>query len=1602
MKKLLLTLLTVLLAAPLGKAASENLELWFSTTRGGSGYSPKDKWELFYNNGSYEKEYPGTSEKGDNLKYLLYKSKKNSDYVKITFSADASNNGFTFSTSSSYGLRFSQANTKVTIETSSPLIKVNSISISGTSKAKLTDNPFAETAVYKEENNVTYTVAFSEPASDAEVTLSGNYVYFGHLTIDISVPLEAPTLDNKPEAYKDHLPSYYDGELRYLEPTTNLVGIKAPAGTKTEGYSDPIMYWAMDKEPVIDENHKVGPVGDITLPEYPVGSEHILYVAAIDENDMMGRSLQIKCRRVPVPKPEFEIISKNAKVDDGTILFAGNRLNLKLKRNSTEGRPLQRICWRIFDTDRGDDFTKNSYRSGNFIDAANGTMSVYENMLTDAESGNLKPDKDYYIHVYTQEYQEDIHTIYFSDAVVIPVRLTGTTKYNSIKGLIDDGENPDPELNSDGKLVSFDIPLTIQGAYSTALNNTDYLYVSDRSGNAIKVVSRGNTRKAFPESYKASELNDGTASATVYSIPMRGLVGRYRHNDGFPEIEVRNADADFMPYLDEPTPTTASDNTPAKYTRSTVTRDDFNGHRILTGMTKLDGLAVADRDGNVFRLADRLQSNAMSVWTSADNGKRYTIECFIGQIDGELTIFPIKITPDTPRPVASFAGGNIIDEADGDVHVINNTVTLNFRPEYAGTEVTYERSGDGVTWSPCGDELSFYLPDGAVYTLRVRSKAKNGTVCANPLELTFRHHVATPLASIEKFKEEYLDAEGYLPAEEIREGYYRMTGEAVVEQVTPYYIYVRDNIENPGSYNHLLIYNDNGWDNAPRVTDASAPEGWRKLKAGDILTDFALIASATPQGNLRSDATGYARTFTVKSGATSKPVDYDDLRKVQYETADAEGYFENFTFGKDDRMMHYTFENVLVHRRPNPDYSSDALIVVENEDGTVTKYNDPRKRPEDIVDEYVYTLKLGRQTKPDETTGLDIRFNVFTGKRGGWQTSYDPERQNEVYYTITGVVVRDLKRSASGYSIAMLDYDLAAHAKAPAAIYISGNKGAEADEDGSFTYIHNGKVTIEKAPDADPAAVIYYTLDGTDPKSNRLRKTYTGEITLPEGERTVTVRAFASWPGAAPSDEVSATFRRLAEERTYILNFINDAHVGTPYHFNGTVKVAAIGGDYMFVRGVAGHYLPIHRDSKTDSPTPWTKDWEGQYLTDFVIGAERVGNIMRGAKVTDDYAPFLSSPLGSSRPAGLTHDIEIVPDIVTEITAANARRLVSISNVTLEGVEFEADATAFDTEWTLTPNKGHDKYKSVKVNHTVLEYTMPEKGTNGRYYNVTGFVMLDEDGTPELWPTAIERVESAKSIKASFDSNAKVTELPTEDDYALRTYCVEFYPQTMVTLSYEGSHAANATIYYIFTPDEQAPAADAKWNVYGQPFAVISSGYVHAYVSVPGMEESVHTHIELTKAEKSSKVSGRVVFRTEAQPDKVIVYIEPAEQPAGEYSIYYTTDERVTLSPETGTLYTGRVELKESAWLTAILVEKGKEAGEVCGTNVWVNPSVTGIDGIDGDGAESAVRVEGSDIIAPEGSEVYDLSGRKVSTANLAPGIYLVRLPDGKAVKVRV
>lgn len=49
---------------------------------------------------------------------------------------------------------------------------------------------------------------------------------------------------------------------------------------------------------------------------------------------------------------------------------------------------------------------------------------------------------------------------------------------------------------------------------------------------------------------------------------------------------------------------------------------------------------------------------------------------------------------------------------------------------------------------------------------------------------------------------------------------------------------------------------------------------------------------------------------------------------------------------------------------------------------------------------------------------------------------------------------------------------------------------------------------------------------------------------------------------------------------------------------------------------------------------------------------------------------------------------------------------------------------------------------------------------------------------------------------------------------------------------------------------------------------------------------------------------------------------------------------------------------------------------------------------------EDGVVVCGRDIVAPDGSEVYTVGGRRSGLSNLASGVYVVRTPDGRATKV--
>ena len=66
-----------------------------------------------------------------------------------------------------------------------------------------------------------------------------------------------------------------------------------------------------------------------------------------------------------------------------------------------------------------------------------------------------------------------------------------------------------------------------------------------------------------------------------------------------------------------------------------------------------------------------------------------------------------------------------------------------------------------------------------------------------------------------------------------------------------------------------------------------------------------------------------------------------------------------------------------------------------------------------------------------------------------------------------------------------------------------------------------------------------------------------------------------------------------------------------------------------------------------------------------------------------------------------------------------------------------------------------------------------------------------------------------------------------------------------------------------------------------------------------------------------------------------------------------------------------------------------------------INAVDTAIEGVEVE-ADVAVSVCGAEIVVPEGSKIFDLKGRAMRATKLPAGVYIVRTPSGKTVKVTI
>ena len=985
-------------------------------------------------------------------------------------------------------------------------------------------------------------------------------------------------------------------------------------------------------------------------------------------------------------------------------------------------------------------------------------------------------------------------------------------------------------------------------------------------------------------------------------------------------------------------------------------------------------------------------------------------------------------------------------DADGfiAVNAISDEVTLTITGNAHGeSKFYYSSNKDGLNPTLTSNTLTIKRPTGNNTTkYYVIWSELNGMRSLNPAKVKFIFHTPEKVASIEEFKTKEFANFATPDAEQTE--YYQMTGNAIIEEITPEYIYVRDYDDSPMAeliedehMHRMLIHNSNGWN--ALVADPDGGEA-RPLKKNDVITGFA-ICPRHVNGNLLSESTGFARTFKVAKHDAAYNFDPEEVKAAPT---------DHFSFTEIHRMRLMTLKGVEVKRTTNTGADREEYP-------------------------YNYTLQIDGTPR--------MRMDVF--RRSGFAEAY----AENTGFDLTGVVLLDSDNGTDKtFSFALLSFEGSAKVAMPE-VYLDGIADKTLTEQpfvAGTIKMDAVKLTTDGAAinEAEGSKVtIHYSIDGLDPLQNLgSRHEYKeGADELKLADHDVEIRAFAAYPGMTPSDVVVRRFRKQSNDVQYILNFLNTAREGNAYRFTSSVKAVAKGGDYLFVAGSVGHYLPIYREGGWGDMAVEP----GQYLKGFTVGYK-----------VDVYGNRMAVATGYEHTFGNVTDsgeavIEATPDEVSGISAANARRLVRISNVRVNA----ADA-ANRGEWTITELSDGQTHPLMTGLLGEVEVTDAEGNPtgetlqDGETYNITGFVMLGEsrtvpsdpedadseptvESTVEFWPMSAVRVTRSAPVTAEMTNLAD--EPVTDENGDIRA---TFNGMTEVSLSTTGH---NATIYY-WLESEETDESKATWYTYQRPFIITGQEKIHAKSQAEGMSESDHTHVILTPAAMSGDVefsvnaepgmttvtitaaagseiwystgtagcdkrytagqklifeeetmlyacakapgmgrgpvSRMLVMVKEATPDDiettgnrlqfsqdvteegfVEVTIEAVTPVAGG-TIYYTTEAGKKL-PGEGVRYDGPVVMKESGVIIAVMVIEGRPASQAYETNVWVVPVVTGIEDVDADRQES-VRAEGNDIVAPAGSEVYDIAGRRVRPNGLASGIYIVRTPDGKAVKVRI
>ena len=681
---------------------------------------------------------------------------------------------------------------------------------------------------------------------------------------------------------------------------------------------------------------------------------------------------------------------------------------------------------------------------------------------------------------------------------------------------------------------------------------------------------------------------------------------------------------------------------------------------------------------------------------------------------------------------------------------------------------------------------------------------------------------------------------------------------------------------------------------------------------------------------------------------------------------------------------------------------------------------------------------------------VKLNFSSLASKTDGWNNqakeAVDGNLPVKLMGTLTGA------EDGSAYTLNVLTYDNLVFEEVDGDLaltfdgvtfdpertefYSVGKLGYEAPK-GTHVYytmvdpVEATKDLPDDATDEDKAAAITAALE-----SRAETQLDNAEGVL--ADRTVWVRLTACAPGEAP---IKAKVYELKKSSADV-NKIAEVVAAQPeegngvYHVRSPWLVTAKGADRVIVTDGA-----IHAALETAAQSPALPE-AGSHLADFAVAKgstamhpdytysfDLAGNDLQRVVIEAPAEPVKA-------PA--------VENVAAVSADAHKGHLLGFTDVKLSGNK----TVGFSVTGVVTSG---DATAGLKLNNVLgisLDQMLDDNAE--AKYRLTGYLMPAADGGLELWPDGVIRrtkiatvpvitlsadkslqpakatiscADESLTIEYSIDggktwiqyageiSLTKSTELKARatkeyldnSDEATATFTLLYTSAapaasfeesdglTKVTLgsSAEGAAAGSYRIYY--TTDGSEPTEESTLYA-GKPIEVTGPGVVIKAILIENAAEAVASAVKEWPVAFTPALSGDVTITVKEEAGKTVITI------SGPGTISYTLDGGKTyVEYKEPIVITNDSQTELQGTIRAFAQEDGKRPGAVKEESY----RVSGIGSLSADDA-AGVSVDGNTIVAPEGSMVFDITGRRVGQTGLRRGIYIVRLPDGKAVKVSV